>query len=201
MISGIGRRKRGAGSRAFTLLELLLTISLLVVIMSLALPALRKPFANQRLRQSADYIRAQWCGARVDAMDSGRVHVFRYTLDGNEFSIQAQADVFGPEAVDSDVDSADALGVSVKQPALPEGITFAAGETAPESRAAVVDAGADPSIAWQTHWSDPIFFYPDGTTSTAVLRLQNKHGRTIDLALRGLTGVVTVSEIGRADEE
>ena len=37
-------------------------------------------------------------------------------------------------------------------------------------------------------WSVPIFFYPDGTTSTAAVLLKNANGRCIEVRLRGLTG-------------
>ncbi len=40
-----------------------------------------------------------------------------------------------------------------------------------------------------------IFFWPDGTTSTAQVVLQHHQGMAIVLELRGLTGVCTVSEV------
>jgi len=39
-----------------------------------------------------------------------------------------------------------------------------------------------------TVWSTPIFFYPDGSTSTAAILLKNEAGRCIEIRLRGLTG-------------
>ncbi|MGD0382278.1 MAG: hypothetical protein ABSA77_02075 [Thermoguttaceae bacterium] len=47
-------------------------------------------------------------------------------------------------------------------------------------------------------WSEPIFFYPDGTTSNAQLLLRNKEGRMIELFLHGLTGIVKVSDVTAA---
>ena len=41
--------------------------------------------------------------------------------------------------------------------------------------------------------SAPIFFYPDGTSSTARLFVKNQRERYVKLTLRGLTGVVYVS--------
>ena len=43
--------------------------------------------------------------------------------------------------------------------------------------------------------SDPILFYPDGTSSNALVTLCNPYGRTIDVRLRGLTGVPIVGTI------
>jgi len=44
-------------------------------------------------------------------------------------------------------------------------------------------------------WSAPIFFYPDGSTSTAAVLLKNEAGRCIEARLRGLTGTGTVTGI------
>ena len=46
-----------------------------------------------------------------------------------------------------------------------------------------------------TIWSTPIFFYPDGSTSTAAILLNNDAGRCIEVRLRGLTGSGSVSSI------
>ena len=46
-----------------------------------------------------------------------------------------------------------------------------------------------------TSWSTPIFFYPDGSSSTAAILLKNASGRCIEVRLRGLTGTGSVTEI------
>ena len=56
---------------AFTLIEVILTLCLLVIISALAWPQLGKTFSNQRLRKAADVVRTQWCKARVEAMRMG----------------------------------------------------------------------------------------------------------------------------------
>jgi hypothetical protein len=49
-------------------------------------------------------------------------------------------------------------------------------------------------------WSTPIFFYPDGTCSTAALLLKNGNGQFIEIRLRGMTGLTKVTETFSADE-
>jgi hypothetical protein len=44
-------------------------------------------------------------------------------------------------------------------------------------------------------WSRPILFYPDGSTSTAVVTLTNPTLGKVVIRLRGITGDVTVSEV------
>ena len=36
---------------------------------------------------------------------------------------------------------------------------------------------------------EPIFFYPDGTSQDAIITLQNQKQATIEVHLRGLTGI------------
>ncbi len=50
-------------------------------------------------------------------------------------------------------------------------------------------AGAD-----GTTWSAPIFFFPDGTTSTAAVLLKNANERCVEIRLRGLTATATRGE-------
>jgi prepilin-type N-terminal cleavage/methylation domain-containing protein len=44
-------------------------------------------------------------------------------------------------------------------------------------------------------WSQPILFYPDGTTSTATILLKNAQSRCVELHLRGLTGVISTGNV------
>jgi prepilin-type N-terminal cleavage/methylation domain-containing protein len=43
-------------------------------------------------------------------------------------------------------------------------------------------------------WSTPIFFYPDGTCSTAALMLKNNKDQCIEIRLRGITGLTKITE-------
>jgi len=44
-------------------------------------------------------------------------------------------------------------------------------------------------------WSSPIFFYPDGLTTTTAMLLKNEAGRCIEIRLRGLTGTSMITPI------
>ena len=83
---------------------------------------------------------------------------------------------------------------------LPETVTFVRGETALDTRAAALDLTSAGGSESGQEWSEPILFYPDGTTSTARLLLRMKkhendtRGVEIELSLRGLTGIVSVGE-------
>lgn len=212
----IGRRLQSTGNRrrAFTLAEILLTMCLLVILAALAWPALDKPLAGLRLRKAADRIRAEWRTARVEAMDSGQTYIFRYN-DQNRFRIEPYLPSqggfgvagTGGAATAEDSTLGDALGAradgasdpgtagTVIEDSLPEGVTFVSSETAGDQRATTISSASEPSDLAEAGWSEPILFYPDGTTSTAQLVLKNEHDRYVDVRMRGLTGVVKVGDV------
>jgi len=213
------RRRMTARSdrQAFTLLEVLLVLALLVVLASLSWPALTYPMANQALRSAADEIRTSWSRARVAAMTSGSTYVFQaytapqgamvpkgeqrrdyYTID-RQLTPEASADLSPAElqAVEQGFVEEGSPPLAVND-RLPEGIRFVGGETAAESRAQTASPGVSPGLNQGLPLGDPIFFYPDGTTSTSRLRLQNEYGRWMELSIRGLTGVVTVGPVQNA---
>jgi prepilin-type N-terminal cleavage/methylation domain-containing protein len=213
------RRRMTARSdrQAFTLLEVLLVLALLVVLASLSWPALTYPMANQALRSAADEIRTSWSRARVAAMTSGSTYVFQaytapqgamvpkgeqrrdyYTID-RQLTPEASADLSPAElqAVEQGFVEEGSPPLAVND-RLPEGIRFVGGETAADSRAQTASPGVSPGLNQGLPLGDPIFFYPDGTTSTSRLRLQNEYGRWMELSIRGLTGVVTVGPVQNA---
>ncbi|MFN9941949.1 MAG: hypothetical protein ACK56I_20985, partial [bacterium] len=57
---------------------------------------------------------------------------------------------------------------------------------------------ADSMVASATGWSSPVLLYPDGSTTTAHLVLQDTRGRRFAVQLRGLTGEASVIELASA---
>lgn len=196
---------RSNRQRGVTLLELMLVLGLLVIISALALPSATQPLESYRLRKSGDLIRAEWAKARAKAMETGRTYVFRHEPEAGGYYIE-------PWYSDEDyLESSTLTGMGVAPVAapttglfsqsaptttkhLPEEIVFVASETTQDAREQLAVQGTDALQNQDTSMSSPIFFYPDGTSSTANLLVKNARGRYIKLALRGLTGVVYVSD-------
>jgi len=187
--------------RAFTLVEVLLTMTLLVIISGVAWIALQRPLARQRLRSAADAVRTQWCQARVDAMKSGHTYTFRYLVHGDRYHLGAQED---PSQVDfSAVAQAlspdeEALGDDPLPPpvdkSLPQGIRFLPADGGGDL-AAMGDDSETESTSDGDDWSDPIYFFADGSTSDARLLLAADRHSAMRLLLRGITGSVTVDNV------
>ena len=162
---------------------------------------MQRPLARQRLRSAADAVRTEWCQARVDAMKSGHTYAFRYLVHGDRYHLGPQDD---PSAVDSSVsrttpaaDEED-LGDDPLPPpvdkTLPQGIRFLAAEGGGDLAAMGDDPETEPADDGND-WSDPIYFYADGSTSDARLLLAADRHSAMRLQLRGITGSVTVDDV------
>lgn len=187
---------------AFTLLEVMLTLCLLVILAAVTWPALERPWSHQRLREAADQVRTAFARARIDAMSSGRLYVFRYGVDGNEYWVQSQAaeeasadEPAGDDAQKRGAVADDAEMGMAQHHKLAEKIKFAQGETAQDPRDEMAPVGQLPATEGSVAWANPIMFYPDGTTSTARVRLVNEFGSVVEITLRGITGIATVAPV------
>ena len=131
----------------------------------------------------------EWCQARVDAMKSGHTYAFRYLVHGDRYHLGPQGD---QSAVDSSAAAAAAaddeeLGDDPPPPPvdkrLPQGICFLSSQGGSEL-SAMVDAPQTGAAEGGDAWSDPIYFYADGSTSDARLLLAaDRHAaRAIDVA-------------------
>lgn len=197
------RRRRGG----FTLLEVLLVLAIIVLLGALSWPALSGPLAVQRLKSGADDVRIQFVQARIDAVSKGRVFQFRFMPEGDRFLVESMPT---PEAMTADVESAgSAEGGSLDgtlqddvpvEDGLPKGVRFAGGSVASDLRAVAALGQSTALSTTGASWSEPILFYPDGSTSTATVRLQNERGSAIEVSLRGATGVVSVGPITSLEE-
>jgi prepilin-type N-terminal cleavage/methylation domain-containing protein len=178
----------------FTLLEMLLVLALMSALAAVAIPSFQGPLADRRLRSSAEHVRAAWLTARSEAMTSAQIYMFRYEPQTGDYTI-------GPWDGDgSGVETAsNSLSVVSGAPTtLPEGVTFVGGSTQQDTRSAAVDATGASAIGGSS--APPVLFYTDGSTSTVELQLAHEIGLGVTLSMRGLTGVVTVSDTYSLEE-
>jgi prepilin-type N-terminal cleavage/methylation domain-containing protein len=193
------RKKTPKGG--FSLLELMLVLGLLVIVAALAYPSVTGPLDNSRLRYAGEQVRACWARARTKAMESGRTYVFRCKPAGNTYIIEPwinnddllESDLVtqGGVAVGESAQEAAAVLQGPKEETLPENVIFVSSEIVAETRSQLLAATADSTTELDPTWSPPIFFYPDGTATTARLVLMNQRDRYMLVTLRGMTGVVT----------
>ena len=194
--------------KGFTLLEMLLVLAIIVAIAALAAPAMRGLIQSARLRAAADTVRTEWTRAHVKAMKTGRIQVYRYELGGAKYSVQPW--IAGDDAIESSAPTTAGFEVADETQdsanvgeghELPQGTMFVAGDAAAESRSMAIEQTAMDSTQFESEWSRPILFYPDGTTSDAFVVVANENKVGIQVNLRGMTGTATLSEVMKLEED
>ncbi|MCL2744809.1 MAG: prepilin-type N-terminal cleavage/methylation domain-containing protein [Planctomycetaceae bacterium] len=195
-------------NRAFTLLELLLVLGIIVAIAGLGVPLMQHSYVRSTLRAAAKHVQAEMDRTHLAAMKSGKAFVFRYRYGTSEYEVLPK-EVFeareknktglgavavgsflteegtedsGNTGIEESVpllDETDVLSVSPYQKILPGGMIFS------ESTSVVVGG-----------WSAPILFYPNGRTSQAVVSLRStgRYEFRQNIILRGLTGTARLVE-------
>ncbi|MCA9191676.1 MAG: prepilin-type N-terminal cleavage/methylation domain-containing protein [Planctomycetales bacterium] len=199
--------------RAFTLLELILVLAIIGLIGSIAVPALLDSYERQKVQSSADMIRISWEETRLQAMRTGQTQVFECVPGERDFSIrslQQQSDYLnagaGAELMTASgmIVETQSNGMLSTQGTLPgqsaedtekleESISFVSCIVAGDMRA-YTTAQKTGTLSTNTS-SQPVYFYPDGSTSTAEVRIQNTRGDVRSIQLRGLTGQARVMSI------
>ncbi len=193
-------------ARAFTLLELLLVLALLVVLASLAMPLFEGSFTSLRLRRATDEVLAVWVRTRTAAIESGRPHQFRFRAGSGDYLVEPwPRDEENSTNPANTRDSSDKFllelhhedGTVVLRARLPEGIVITGGEQTSRGSA---QGERSPRMAesltgdaravgpYGTGWSAPVLFHPDGTALDVTLLLGNGRRQYQRATLRGLTG-------------
>lgn len=180
---------------AFTLIEVLLVLALLVIIGAMTMPVLTGTMARSNLRNAAEVIRTAWQRARLTAMETGQIHVFRCELNGRQFHVISMTELL--EAGKGSVNFAkaeeadDTETYRLRFDRLSSGIMFAGGQISPSPQLASMYG----SILGQ-EWSSPIVFQPDGTCNDATVLLTNEEKRwAIRVTIRGLTGTARIGDV------
>ncbi len=201
------RRRTDRGG--FTLLELLLVVSLMAVLATIALPQVAWLLGDRRIVRGAKLIREEFILARVDAMRQGRIMMVDAMPETNVLrvrpyrsladSVNAVDQTGSQSALLTGADQAQITPVTptqegdIRQIELPEDVLVKSIAVASAVRAMQIEQA---TLSTQSAgYCQPILFYPDGTTSTAAVTLMHPtHGR-IRIQLRGITGQVTLGEI------
>ena len=184
--------------RGYTLVEVLVVMAVLIIIAAMALPLIRKPLLRREVQSAADSVRTKMFHARDGAMKSSHVYTFQYQPGSGTYRVSpqqqsspaGQTDGAGTSA-GQDPMMADGQHLPCEDGSLPEGLHFLADDSpdpdAPDATAPMVAQGGGAN-----GWSDPILFYPDGTTSDARLIVASGRGYAVHIRLRGVTGNVSV---------
>ena len=199
--------------RAFTLIELLLVLSIMVVALAVVGPNLEGMLTARAVQNGVEAVRVELQRARIEAIRTGQIQAFQCQVGSKEYAVQpwlsasdeteasAGATVLSQtgQAIET---SADAGGITssladtaVGQKSLDGNVVFADLQVASDRRSIAEQTGSDPLALAASGASQSILLYPDGSTSTAHIVLQDARGRRMAVQLRGLTGQVNIVEM------
>lgn len=208
------RHRSLVSRRAFTLLEVMLVMGILVAVAAIAWPSITRAYESVRLRKAADQVQAGLSHARVEAMSSGVSQVFqfepnspRYTITPyQDDSVSLDSTAANTSTSSSGVQSSASSAGTAPSPTggrsdpanpcqhqLPDGFVFTTAQRSSDSRTAVAEGQLSDGSASAD--APPVFFYPDGQSQDAVITISTDNGRSISITLRGYTGVTHVGEI------
>lgn len=203
----------------------MLVLAIMVIIGSMAAPALTEVFERQKVRGAANTLRVAWDEARLQAMRTGQAQVFRCEVEGTNYSITPlvlQSDAINASAGStlittsgqrvqtqdnglfggSSLQAAPDQSASTRQ--LEKGITFVSCQVAGDMRAYNIAQQSQSSgggdVTTMTV-GQAVIFYPDGSTSTAEVRVRNERGDVQAVQVRGLTGHSRVVEVSFVPSE
>ena len=173
---------------AFSLIELILVMGVIVMIFSLAIPLATRAMGSHALRQSADRVRVAMGEARVEAIKSGQIQALFLQINSDWFNVAPFSQMSAQQGLAARQTqlNANEIRTDLEDNQLPRGIRFAEGITSNDSRSADTYSRNGASGNSQIR---PILFYPDGTAQDARVYLTDDEANTTSVQLRGLTGI------------
>jgi type II secretory pathway pseudopilin PulG len=212
-----GTRLDGSATRhsAYTLLELLLVLAIIVAVAGVVTPTVVDRMGDYKLKRGAEMARSAISSTRIHAIDLSSVYQFRVESGGRRYlAIPTDTEALVTSQTASST-AANALPTTaIVHGELPEDLSFQpvvlATGNAPSATMATTGmppGGTDP--AWtaafghvpnsgdylSAAWSAPVIFRPDGSAMEAAVNVIDKRGDGFQLKVRELTGEVTVTRL------
>jgi type II secretory pathway pseudopilin PulG len=193
-----GRRTRDA----YTLIELLLVLAILIIVAGAVAPSVLGMMADHRLKETTEAVRNAVAKTRIHAIDTGSVYQFRVEPGGRHFIaiptdpavLPSNGSSLPPSAVEAaQLDegfSFQVVAASTTGSAVP--LTMASSDQAFSAMVAKVNLGQD---FGSSNWSPPILFQPDGRAIDASFNIVDQHGDGFRIRVRELTGEVFVERM------
>jgi len=146
--------------KGMTLFEILLVLILLVVMASLAKPALESTLASFRLQRGTDQVLADWAKTRTRAIQDGQAYQFRFSKNSSKYRIDPWvADEWTPANKENQAEDPSEGPWRLKA-SVSETVEFIGGQQA------IVEATGSREVKTlksktSAEWSAPILFFPE----------------------------------------
>ena len=215
-LRGAGRSARGSAPDGFTLLEMLLVLAIIATVGALAAPSFESMISSRKIKHNTETLALELAEARLEAIRTGQAQVFTAVVGGTNFSIEPWLDGYDQVnasagatiqnsasgewiQTDSSGESYASMASEEMSQSLDSGVQFYQVDNLLDSRNAAAtetQSGAGPggnalassAGSGLSGESNPILFYPDGSSTTAKIQLIDDRGRRMIIEIRGVTG-------------
>ncbi len=182
-------RRPNPRRRGYTILELLVVMTAVVILGSVAVPTIFGMQGDTRSKAGADMVRAAMNEARAKAMEDGQAYRLAVSSDQQHIRIAPDDD----QAVNNNSSSGHDEGTGgpfVREENLPENVT-----------ASVLLGQNEQSTQDQAGWVRVATFLPDGTCREDSIEVELREPGVAPyvVRLRGLTGAVSVTRANSAE--
>src|SRR5262245_18951781 len=167
--------------RAFTILELMLVMAVIVIVAALSFPALDAMFDFAKDHAARDMVRARWAEMRAKALEQNRPYRFAVTENTGKFRIAPDDDTYW--SGNSTGEGADDKPLIIEGE-LPDGVLFT---TSAEAFAG--EAAPAPGALWGL--TVAVYLGEGIARDDAEIYFGRAGQRPLGLRLRGLTGAVS----------
>ena len=182
-------RKLVTSRSAYTLIEVMLVMMMMIILTSLAASPLMQSWRDQRTGSATEDVRALLAGTRLLALDKDETWQFVYEPGGTNY-------LRVPLSAPTEGASEEKANQGKHSETLPTEITFGetGGGTASTVSSELLNGLADAGALSSVSWSAPILFYSDGTSSDTDFEIADEYGNSRTISVRDLTGGVTVRD-------
>jgi prepilin-type N-terminal cleavage/methylation domain-containing protein len=202
--------------RGFTLFEILIVLSILVMLISLTWPSLMRYVRERGLREQAHAVRLELSNARIKAIDGGLTYQFRFEPGGRRYVILPYdrpdtGTTSTPSSPQPTATASSAQAVTLTMPIVSGVLAEPCEFDVPTVRNSTTHADQavlteklpeewlsllpDANMLRETSWAPAIRFYSDGAADDGQVTVIDDERRRIDITIRGLTGSVESSAL------
>lgn len=205
--------------RGFTLFEVFLTLTILLVLASLTWPQLLRYIRERAIREQSHTVRVELNNARAKAVDQGLTYQFRFEPGGRKFVVLpydrpdtgSGDETGGTTATIATANQPTTPTLTANVPVLSGTIAEPCSFDVPLVRNQVTHADQaitteklpeewlnllpDANGLRETSWAPAIRFYTDGTSDDGSVTVIDEDNRRIDISVRGLTGSVSAGPL------
>ena len=185
--------------RGFTLLEMMLVLGIIIIVGAIVAPMFTGTLQVERLRKGAELVAADWVETSAMAMETGETQVWLCEIGSNGFSAGTYSNTGGLSPTEAAAMVVDTTGLSTNSGSASGAGSF--GQTMPEgvsiSEVLVSEGDTIMTMAENTMAdasNATVFFFPDGTSSSARLTVTDEQGQSMSVIMNGLAGTVRVLE-------